>query len=1118
MLQLILGRAGAGKSTWIREQAAKRAAAGKQVILLVPEQVSFETEKQILQRLEGRYMERVEVLSFTRLCNLIFRTFGGLAGQYVDDASKNVLMNLAIEQVKDALQVYGRQAGRAAFAERMTRTIDELKNAAAGPEDALHLGAKLPEGALKRKTADIAMIYCAYDALLAGRYLDALDDLGRAAKLVEGTGFFAGYEIFIDAFGGFTAAQMQLLRCMLASGAPVTAAFCCDTLNDPYEGMGLFSNVIHTANRLKSLARECGAQVKKPVVLTGNRRAEKPVLAALEEQIMRERIVPAPVNDGGLRLLQARTSYEELELAACEIVRLTREEGLRYRDILLIARSPRIYEGMAAGIFARYGIPCYFDKRREIETLPLFALCSAVLAVAGGGWRTEALLRCMKTGLAGFSPEETALLENYAFTWNLDKRQWEQPFSLHPAGLAGKLDETAAQTLSRLEAIRVRLVQPFAALKTRAAEARTGADFCAALFAYLEETNVAENIRAACTAMRAQGESERTEEYLRSWELLCGSLDALAHLLENTQLTAARFAELFGLYISWVDIGTLPQTLDQAILADASLVRPGEPRAVFLLGADEGVFPAAPAPDGIFSEAERKILRECGANLADTGDQAEIDERFYAYAAATCASSFVYISTRQSDLSGRSYSPSALWRQADELLGHPEPLTLAALDPFSRVANEQSAFALFANVYHEDTPFTASLRAFLERYGSAGPLAALDAAALEKPARLRDPDVLQKLFGSRMRLSPSRLESFFRCPFLFFCSYVLQAKSRRKAELSPLESGSAIHFVLGEVLPALGREGLVPLDVLRAERLIEQALAHYLRETLGGVQGKPARFSYLYKRLQNTLMNLVKHLSLEFAESEFFPAAFEAPIRHGGAFSPLVVHTPLGGTVLVEGIVDRIDTYEKDGQKYVRVVDYKSGARQFRLSDVLGGLNMQMLLYLFAICKSGEDAYQGALPAGVLYMPAKNTIATVERGANEAAVEAAHCKKLRMNGLILDDPAVIRAMEKNAQGVFIPAKLKKDGSPDNYSSVASLAQLGILQRHVEDMVGEMAAQLADGRIPASPVKEDAFSICDNCDYRAVCKTEGDDNCRILERHKNETVFRLLEEEASRDGE
>ena len=221
MLQLLLGRAGAGKSTWIREQAAKRAAAGKQVMLLVPEQVSFETEKQILQRLEGRYIERVEVLSFTRLCNLIFRTFGGLAGQYVDDASKNVLMHLACLQVKDALQVYGRQAERAAFAERMTRTIDELKNAAAGPEDALHLSAILPEGALRRKTADIAMIYCAYDALLAGRFLDALDDLGRAAKLVEGTGFFAGFEIFIDAFGGFTAAQLQLLRCMLASGAPV---------------------------------------------------------------------------------------------------------------------------------------------------------------------------------------------------------------------------------------------------------------------------------------------------------------------------------------------------------------------------------------------------------------------------------------------------------------------------------------------------------------------------------------------------------------------------------------------------------------------------------------------------------------------------------------------------------------------------------------------------------------------------------------------------------------------------------------------------------------------------------------------------------------------------------
>ena len=402
------------------------------------------------------------------------------------------------------------------------------------------------------------------------------------------------------------------------------------------------------------------------------------------------------------------------------------------------------------------------------------------------------------------------------------------------------------------------------------------------------------------------------------------------------------------------------------------------------------------------------------------------------------------------------------------------------------LVNRQTAYRWLAPRMRERTPAVQAVRKFLEsppletcRPADAGSAELAEQGKqagqtdyvrrmeqLERPLYpsryvLQRPELARRLFGEEMRLSPTRLENYYSCPFSYFCSAGLRLSPRRRAELSPLETGSLLHWVLEQMVSRHGGRGLAELSGSQMKAEVEQALDRYLEEHMGGREDKSARFRYLYDRLSATLIKLLRHLGEEFSQSAFEPYAFELPVseelaREGKGVAPLRLSLISGGSILLEGYVDRVDLMETGGERYVRVVDYKSGGKTFRLSDVYYGLSLQMLVYLFSICENGTGRLEGALPAGVLYLPAKNVIPEMSREADREEAARKNRETLKMNGLLLDNLTVVSGMEKEIAGLFIPAKLKKDGSFDAYTSVAGLAQLAQLRRHIEGLVIQMA--------------------------------------------------------------
>lgn len=1092
MLELILGAAGTGKTALLYEKLKDWVAGGGRAILLVPEQASFEGEKALHRLLGPQSALSVEVLSFTRLCDRIFREYGGLAGTHLDGTAKYLLMSVALEELEGQLEVYRKNRASAAFVATICETVGELKAAGATPED-LRRAAAQSGPVLAGKLREIALIFETWQAIVDRGYQDPDDAPTRACRRLEGNGFFAGCGVFIDGFMSFMGAEWKLLARILEGSPRVTAAFCCEGLAGGGQLAGPFSAASQTARRMAGLARQVGAQVAPPTLLRQQHRFQAAGLLHLAASLPQLRPEPLEQPGEGVQLVGCEDVYDELEYVAAQIVRLAREEGYRYRQIAVIGRDLDRYLVPLQTVFGRYGIPFFADLRVDVQVHPLASGTLCALDAVRSGFETEYLLALSKNCISGLDPLEAGALENYCYLWGVNRAAWKSDFQNHPDGMEAALNQEQAGRLRELNRIRSQLAGPLLALAQRL-EGCSGRAFAAGVFAWLEQSQAVQHLQAFAQGMAPEEQKRFLDLSVQVWDLLLGILDVFGGALAETHLPLARYVDLLRLCLASADVGLLPQTLDQVIVGQADRVRPDAPKAVFVIGANEGVFPRWSAPAGVFSAAERDRLRAEGIDLLQTPENTLLFERYFLYFALTRASHRLWVTWPARDAAGEGLSPSAFVGEVGQLL-RLAPQSTRTVPALAWAANGDTAFDQLTRLWGQGTAEEAALRGYFAQTAP-GRLENLAKSARPRQFQLSDYALARALFGETMRLSPSRVERYYSCAFSYFCQAGLRLRPRGKVDYDPIQSGSLIHLVLEKMVRRHGGRGLAALPAEQLRKEAAQIIQQELSAKIAGLAEMPARFQFLFKRLVNILVRLLQRLGAEFAQSDYQPAAFELSIGERERVKPLHLVAADGTQVVVEGIVDRVDLLRRGGRRYVRVVDYKSGQKVFRLSDVYYGLNLQMLIYLFALC----DSTPGMLPGGVLYMPAMTQMATVPRDASPQAVQAEQQKRLRMNGLLLEDRESLEAMEPGLAGVFIPARLKKDGQFDANSSLANLAQMGVIRRQVEKLLTGLAESLHQGRIQALPAQGEGASArppCDWCDYRSLCGHEEGDPVRLL---------------------
>lgn len=1102
MLHLILGMAGTGKTTELYKRLAQGVRAGRQAILLVPEQFSFESECALYDLLGEQEAQNVQVLSFTRLCHKIFYRYGQVARKVLDLPARYLLMSLALEQVRESLTLYLSQARKASFVKVMLDAIGELKNAGTGPEDFLKAGEGCENERLRQKVRELGLIFAAYQALTEKSSGDSADDISRAILLARGNRFFEGQDIYLDGFTALMAPEWAFIKEMLPECASFTAALCTPGLSDYFTN--LFSPAAKTARRFVSLANEAGVAVASPQIQAECYRPKTPALRHLFAFCLREgEAFLEP--QSAVQILPCADSYDECECIAREIRVLVDECGYRYRDIAVIGRDLSGYGEIFCDLFQKFNIPLCLDIRESVEVQPLVNLIICALLAVRGSLDTAQLVALSKLPLLGLREQDAFELENYCYIWNVRGRLWQSPFCNHPDGMDAAQSEQSKARLARIENARKTLITPLLGLREALREA-TGTSFAQGIYRYLNESGALERLPEVCPVA---AEREYVDVQSALFERVMDILDDFYEILGDRPFEKTRLIELFRLALRACDTGKLPQTLDEVLIGTADRIRPGEIRAAFLFGAKEGQFPLQAESTGVLAKREREELKKQGVALLNNREDRLLLERFYAYFALCTPAERLFVSYSTRTAAGEEQRESEMVRS---LLGlFPGCEQTAEPDPLRGISTEQNAFEALCRVYRADTPLRAALLAHFEDSPRLASLNASIKAVKDKNFTIEDADVANGLFGSTIALSPSRLERYYGCAFAYFCEGGLRLKKRRRVEFSPLDSGSLIHYVLECTVKKYCQQ-TVPLPDQRALKAeISTLIEEYLGERIQDSESVDKRFRYLYSRLVGLLYRLICHICEEFSQSEFCPVAFELPITPDSENKPLLLKTPQGNSVYVQGIVDRVDLLESAQGNYLRVVDYKSGSKVFSLTDIVYGLNLQMLIYLFTLSENGQGVLSGARPAGVLYMPAKESVVTTERAASEEQIAAEHQNGFRMNGLLLDNISVLAKMERSVSGVFIPAKLKKDGTLDSFSAVASASELGKIRTHIERLICSMADRLLDGRVPALPADGLGYDPCRWCDFKKVCRRQEDDPKRTLESMSREDTLKAMEE-------
>lgn len=1152
MLTLLLGRSGSGKTRTIMDTLRRLAADGEdKLILLVPEQNSFENERTLLEILTPAQMARVEVLSFTRLADKVLSETGGQGGTMLDDGSRALIMSRALEmtaavaedQGETLLGISPRQITDVAFVTEMLTLLDELKQCAVPLEELERVEGELhaataAEDSLREKTAGLYRIFTAYEGLVAHSGTDSADRLTRLCQQLPNSKLVDGAALLVDGFKGFTAQELQVLEQLFCRSKAMTVALSTDTPGkgfltlcpaDNRREYALFAPVTHTVTALQEMA----TRHHRPVTFTmleENRRATNLPLRTLEAGLYHPTPTVCEENTDRVTLTPCTDVYEECAYVARRIRRLMRE-GVRCRDITVVTRQPEDYRGILEDALTAADIPYYMDARQDILCEPLIVYIRTALRLAVGGVRTEEVLRLLKTDLGVLTPIETAQLENYLYLWQLDGGALSAPFTGDPLGPQAAPSPEGQALLRTLEGWRQQVIRPLQTLRQALQGGCTGRQFALAVYTFLTDGDqLQERLLCRIRGLEAMGEALCAQRETRLWDEVIGLLDRFASVLGDQRLPASRLEELFALLVSTLDMGYIPQGLDTVTVGCADRIRYADPQVVFILGANEGRFPAYPTSAGILSEEDRRLWETHGIRLYGDLLHRCIEERYYLYMAVAAPTERLFITY----LTDGEEAPSPLIETVCTLLpGHRREMAVAADGTDLETGEEM--FTRLAAGYGRHDPVTETLRALTAEdplYG--GHLQAVARASGQAPFQLTQPDTAQALFGTKLCLSASQTELFHKCHFAYFCRYGLHLKPRPVAQVDAAAFGDIVHHVMETLLPRYtAADGLVaqlkaldgePNGTPDAEKDVQEQLTDRLQREVHDCvsvyvaqQFDPHREptgSFLYRLIlaERAAVNMLWHVVMELRQSEFTPVDFELCIHpeEQAGDGVLSLRLPInGGTVQLTGKVDRVDLYvREDGTAYVRVIDYKTGAKNFSLSEVMQGLGTQMLLYLFILCDNSRRYTQDdrpLRPAGVLYHPLSDLM--VERGAKDTMT--ARLKAMQMNGVVLDDPAVILAMDKKAERTFIPAGLTKKGAVSG--NVLQAHHFDLLRGVIEQLLIRMGNDLLAGNIAALPLQNDHFDACEYCDYRAVCGRDKEDPARTLYSVGTAESIKLLEQ-------
>lgn len=1108
MLKFVLGRSGYGKTEYCMTAIKNLVDGGAQnVVLITPEQYNFTAEKKLLTNLGEANINRVELTSFSRLSYSVKSLYGGDSLPTLSAGAKGVMMKKAVESVKDELLVFTKKVNRSSFINSMVGIYDEMKSCDISAEKMLLTADVVESTVLKGKLHDMGLIIEAYEKLIDGRYFDSAEELKRLHERLQGSDYFNGREVFIDGFNGFVANEYKVLEDVIEGAKNVTITFSTDSYEN-YNSVNVFAYVNKSIGILEKQAKKRGIPVSFEQ-LTENHRTDVTILRHAEQNLYEMTPEPFYGLQGVISVYSAVSVYDECTRVASEIKKDLRR-GVRAREIAVITRDMGVYNAELMSAFKKFGIPYFNDERQPIKAQPVVIFVQYLLRTAIYSFRSDDILSLAKTGLTDLDGDSINALENYTYIWEINGyKKWSEEFKSSTKGIVEKISDDDRLAIDAVNETRQFLFEKLDEFKKRVHNA-SAMNISRAVYYALQSFNVPKNLLNIANDLQNSNHAVLAEEQGRVWDVLMEVLNKLAIILSDEKVTLEEYLTYFNIEISAEDLGVLPQGIDNVQIGSADRIRTDNPKVVYVIGANENEFPKAVESRGLLTESDRIILSNNDFKLYSYAEILNCQERYFAYMATSAPSEKLHVSYINTSDKG----PSSIVTSILDVFPNTNVENRINVEPINWVESESYAFEYMTEHYGDNTEFEASLK---EYFKDDEKFKAVDSLVKNDAKKINNTALATELFGKNMMMSASRLETFFNCPFKYFCNYGISVKPRRKVKLDALQSGTVVHFVLERMLTDYNKNALFGLKSDQIRISVNKYLLEYLHTKIDENTAVSKRFTYQFMRLSNMIVSVVTHLIEELKQSQFEPKAFELQIDYNSEVKPQKITLDDGGVITVKGIVDRLDVCKKNGKQYIRVVDYKTGTKKFNLNDVLYGLNLQMFVYLFTIWRDKGNKYSG-IPAGVLYMHASNDVLKVEDAkAGENEIKKAEDDRFKMEGIVLYDDKndILDCMEDGVHGKYIPAKRSTKGVVSG--NIVTLEQLGQLARKVDELVAFSGNSLHEGKIDQNPIQQptdhEDRAQCKYCDYNSICANRKEITTRNVEKRSNDDVLSIIGEEA-----
>ncbi len=1095
MIRFIYGTYGSGKTTEILKSIAEDSKAQVRSFLIVPDQEALQYERLTLSSLPPSSQLSLEILSFSRLYNRVCREYGGLSYSYITKPMRSLIMWKSLRELSGLFEHFDeRITSDTAMPDIMLNAIDELKANGVTAASLEIAAGKLPQAApLRSRLRDMALVYSCFDNFVAEKYSDSSNDLMRLLDVLRNHNFFNGANIYIDSFTSYTAVQHAIIEEIFKGAENVTVTL---PLESPlYEDISTYG-IQASHKKLIESARRCGGYTH--TVLPENHRTSSPALAYLSQNLwkMDTRTEDAPSPNGSIVCEICDNPYSECEAVAAHILELLRR-GARCRDMVIIARDCEAYRGILDTALEKSNIPFFFSQKSELCAMPAVKFILSALRIKKYNWQKNDVISHIKTGLCDIEKRDADLFEEYVNTWNIRGEQFlTDAWTMNPDGFVAELSPRGEIILSAANRVKDALIAPLLKLFILLDAAENISDMCKALYSYMQEVSLEDKLTSLAQRAANRGDLKQARELSSIYEVILNTLADMAEVLGEESTDAEEFMLILRNMFDKTEIGTIPTSIDEVHVGSASMLRASNPKYAFVLGLCEGEFPAAVNDSGIFSSIDRQSLMELGIELSGNNDIRSSDELMYVSRAFSVCSHKLFVFTHKSELDGTTRFPSLAFNRVVKLFGGQlKPHVYKQSDLEYSVGAPKNTANILRSL--DEGVIKASVREALNE--SIPEFSRLSQAEPSSDSCHVPAETVSAAMGEALYLSSSSFEKYVKCPFDYYCSRVLKLREQTDSKFKANDIGSFVHYIL-EVLIKLAIPENPSQPLPSDEEIISEATKAaklYIEKICPPSLLNSKRLKHLYNRLTALSVLLVKNTVKEFKESDFRPVFYELRADgKEGRPSPLIFTLDDGCKVSFTGIVDRVDLYKRDDKVYIRVIDYKTGTKDFSLEDIDRGINLQMLIYLFTLCRNGSERFkrslglekgQDALPAGVVYISTAIPTLEAEGYSDKESVLAEAEDKLKRSGLLLNDEDVLRAMNHQLDARFLAGIKRNKEAALEGKALTQAEDFSDIFEKLSHTVKRIAGELRSGKADASPLIYKMQSPCDYCKSKPICR-------------------------------